>query len=799
MISKLDFQSALTRQHSILLAGALTLLVSCFVATSTLHALDANQDGMGDSWQLRYAIQPFTGSEDPDGDGRINLVEFINLTNPYSGDSGNGIVLITDFNHDGMDDLWAAEFHITASQRFEDPDGDGRKNIEESIVFSNPFVADTPQSGSSVAPGIEFQGIHEFQLRISHSAPATRYRLQTSENLTSWNTSQNIEHIFWGDGSSRVFTMPVTGYQSNFFRFTLDNPDSDGDGLNDWAEIQQGTDINNIDSDGDGISDGSEFLAGSDPQTPQSQPASVADDFYLEWVYLKNIASETWGDWGSGELYWTNWDYDSGYEEYSGVGPYAPQKFFLMSFPEDDWAQRPWIPLQEGTPLEPAARSLLAYHAGGIPFGGTSDLRKSLFALRATGVHAYQISRPFVKVTTVTNLSTHTTSEPLIEVHEMAVELSHKATSYSQPIIIAHNAVANQKTETDIFPIHFTENDSEDGFDNYVRLQPADKIEHPWLMVPGDGDRPALVNLNGAGTTTMEIEVNNPAISVTPNTSGSTDPLTLELKGSPSIPNTFMSIHDSRMLNIIAYKKRELIVYVWAVSLAKSDGSIIAPKNIPSASEFKVYMEQVYGRQMNVYSQTLTIGNITCPYDVPAPLTTPPVAWGENGMFDFSIGSEITGDEQVLLQNFDESAHINLYFIPTDINRCIGSTSKKDLDGHARTLQPSKDVVYVRAAGKLGTQELMLAAAHEIGHTGDLHHPRELDVGLTVRNLTPTYVARGWPNSFPLRSHSDDLRRLMLGPPLALNAAGTVDPGTGRWPSLLIKHEWETFRSSFNF
>ncbi len=44
-----------------------------------------------------------------------------------------------------------------------------------------------------------------------------------------------------------------------------DNEDPDGDGLDDCAEAELGTDPNNADSDGDGLTDGEETDCGSDP------------------------------------------------------------------------------------------------------------------------------------------------------------------------------------------------------------------------------------------------------------------------------------------------------------------------------------------------------------------------------------------------------------------------------------------------------------------------------------------------------------------------------------------------------
>ena len=44
--------------------------------------------------------------------------------------------------------------------------------------------------------------------------------------------------------------------------------DSDGDGVSDADEINNGTDPHNPDSDGDGVNDGDELDNGTDPTTP---------------------------------------------------------------------------------------------------------------------------------------------------------------------------------------------------------------------------------------------------------------------------------------------------------------------------------------------------------------------------------------------------------------------------------------------------------------------------------------------------------------------------------------------------
>ncbi len=53
--------------------------------------------------------------------------------------------------------------------------------------------------------------------------------------------------------------------------------DTDGDGICDSEEVENGTDPNNSDSDGDGLSDGDEDALGTDPNDPDSDDDGVSD------------------------------------------------------------------------------------------------------------------------------------------------------------------------------------------------------------------------------------------------------------------------------------------------------------------------------------------------------------------------------------------------------------------------------------------------------------------------------------------------------------------------------------------
>jgi YD repeat-containing protein len=275
-----------------------TLLAALLMLTASAFAIDANGDGMDDAWQTLYNIAPFTGSLDPDGDGRPNLVESMCWTNPNVADvpyGGWGFIIMRDTNHDRIDDGWAVKYFpggmVTvdangqplqpttplatspANGIYSDPDGDGRSNLEESIAGTNPLVADVPwqQLDAPVAT----VGPSEFSMQF-RSLPMILYQVQDSADLINWQNATLITPAssngqLWGDGSVKLITMATGGAPRKFFRIQLlqtnGGPlDSDGDGLSDWYEINVfHTNPFNADSDGDGIPDGWEAAYGLSP------------------------------------------------------------------------------------------------------------------------------------------------------------------------------------------------------------------------------------------------------------------------------------------------------------------------------------------------------------------------------------------------------------------------------------------------------------------------------------------------------------------------------------------------------
>ena len=184
------------------------------------RALDINGDGMDDLWQELYGIAPFDGRSDPDGDGVINLIESLSWSDPHNAASATSFVFFTDVDPtDGLDDSWQAKFgiypqppdplNLTQAEKMADPDGDGRTNLEESIVGSDPFTADNPWQPRSAAAGFAPTGPDTFTLSLARTDPAMRYQLQSTEDLVTWTT------LWWGesngDGTPRMITLDTTG------------------------------------------------------------------------------------------------------------------------------------------------------------------------------------------------------------------------------------------------------------------------------------------------------------------------------------------------------------------------------------------------------------------------------------------------------------------------------------------------------------------------------------------------------------------------------------------------------------
>ncbi len=129
--------------------------------------VDADADGMADSWEAFYEVTDPNANADTDA--LTNLQEYQNRTNPLLEDTdGDSIsdsdeVTITltdptvpdlfaadgDSNNDGLDDGIGVQIGVGIGQT--DSDGDGVSNDDERSLGTNPFAADTDGDGESDA------------------------------------------------------------------------------------------------------------------------------------------------------------------------------------------------------------------------------------------------------------------------------------------------------------------------------------------------------------------------------------------------------------------------------------------------------------------------------------------------------------------------------------------------------------------------------------------------------------------------------------------------------------------------
>ena len=111
-------------------------LKNLFINTEGDKSLDADGDGMPDSWEKQYNLNPTRNDADRDldNDGILNLVEFENSTNPDNKDTDG----------DGMPDGWELKNNLDPliADSFSDIDNDSLTNFEEFEIQSNPNIFD---------------------------------------------------------------------------------------------------------------------------------------------------------------------------------------------------------------------------------------------------------------------------------------------------------------------------------------------------------------------------------------------------------------------------------------------------------------------------------------------------------------------------------------------------------------------------------------------------------------------------------------------------------------------------------
>lgn len=141
----------------------------------------------------------------------------------------------TDFNGDGLCDVWQQRFNGWDLPAAADSDGDGHSNAEEALAGTHPLdpgdhfqVGEVAVNGEAAALRVLAAAGKRYQLHRSAS-PAGPWQAE-SEPVT-------------GSGAELAFLAPLQpAADRQFYRVEVRDQDSDDDGVSDWAESVTGTD-----------------------------------------------------------------------------------------------------------------------------------------------------------------------------------------------------------------------------------------------------------------------------------------------------------------------------------------------------------------------------------------------------------------------------------------------------------------------------------------------------------------------------------------------------------------------------
>ena len=191
---------------------------------------------------------------------------------------------ILDVNTNGMSDLWEKQHNSgnlfpNTFLGTDDPDQDGWTNATEATAGTDPHLANPPDG--IIATTLEPTTTAGAYTLTWPTIIGKNYRLQASFNLVNW---LNVGDTFIGNATSH--TSGISAVQPDttippklFWRVSITDVDSDGDGLTNTEETQLGTAPYNVDSDGDGFSDQSEVVLGTGPTNAAETPNA-------QWVIL---------------------------------------------------------------------------------------------------------------------------------------------------------------------------------------------------------------------------------------------------------------------------------------------------------------------------------------------------------------------------------------------------------------------------------------------------------------------------------------------------------------------------------
>ena len=279
--------------------------------TDPLVSLDTDNDGLPDDWEKWYLGNLDSGANnDADGDGLLNLEEFLQSTNPNSTDSDyDGLSdgdevhihhtdpLLWDSDGDNMPDGWEVQHGLNplANDSAGDSDMDGLTNIQEYWQGTDPQLMDT--DGDGLTDGDEVFVYQTDPARADSDGDGLNDMEEIILGTDPWNYDTDQDGLPDGDEVNLYATNPLlsdTDGDGMPDKWELDNQlnplvsdialDPDNDGLTNLEEFQQLTDPQDPDTDGDDLTDGNEVhVRLTDPLNFDSDFDGLPDGWELQY------------------------------------------------------------------------------------------------------------------------------------------------------------------------------------------------------------------------------------------------------------------------------------------------------------------------------------------------------------------------------------------------------------------------------------------------------------------------------------------------------------------------------------